>query len=323
MADSSLVLEKASLTNAQPDQPLVDPNVFLIGRPPLKRWLNFVADLAVGEGSKVNTRGLADEWRAANAHIRELEKLEAGWADKPEIIPLPPHLEPLVEQVSKNPLFHRAARIVPADIAMVELDRLVVYQKHIDLAHVRCLKDKLGPAPSDEEIFRLCLPLDHTQPPIRAMKTRSNSYVFVSPSNDLRLLGDTLFGPAYLTGQSGLGVISGIVGIVVGFSSNFLHAIQAEGRLVLNNGSHRAYALRDLGITHAPCLVKRVSSPEEFQAVAPSDVRKTPELYLKHPRPSVLKDYFDPRLRKLIDVPRKLQQLRVTFEVEEVDIPSM
>jgi hypothetical protein len=323
MADSSLVLEKDSLTNAHPGPPVVEPNVFLIGRPPLKRWLNFVADLAVGEGHTVNTRALTDEWRAAHAHIRDLEKREAGWADKPEIRPLPAHLEPLREQVSKDPLFHRANRIVTAEIVMVELDRLVVYQKHINLAHVQAVKDKLGPAPSEEEIFRLCLPVDHAQPPIRTMKSGSNSYVFVSPSNDLRLLGDTLFGPAYLTGQSGLGVISGIVGIVVGFSHNFLHAIQAEGRLILNNGSHRAYALRDLGITHAPCLVKRVSSPEEFQAVAPSDVRRNPELFLRHPRPSVLKDYFDPRLRKLVDVPRKLKQLKVTFEVVDDDIPAM
>ena len=323
MADSSLVLEKASLTNAQPDQPLVDPNVFLIGRPPLKRWLNFVADLAVGEGGKVNTRALADEWRAANAHIRELEKLEAGWADKPEIRPLPPHLEPLRERVSKDLLFHRAFRIVPADIWMVELDRLVVYQKHINLEHVRRLKDQLGPAPSDEEIFRLCLPFDHPAPPIRVMKTASNTYVFVSPSNDLRLLGDTLFGPSSMTGQSQLGVISGIVGVVIGFSANFLHAIHAEGRLVLNNGSHRAYALRDSGVTHAPCIVKHVSSQEELKAVAPADVRKSPELYLQQPRPSVLKDYFDPRLRKLLEVPRKLQQVKVTFDVEVSDVPAM
>jgi hypothetical protein len=320
MADTAPLLEKDPRLDARP---LMDPHVFLIGRPPLKQWLGFVADLAVGEGSKVDTQQLADEWRAANAHIRELEKLEAGWADKPEIRPLPPHLEPLRERVSKDLLFHRAFRIVPADIWMVELDRLVVYQKHINLEHVRHLKDQLGPAPSDEEIFRLCLPFDHPQPPIRVMKSRSNSYVFVSPSNDLRLLGDTLFGPSSMTGQSQLGVISGIVGVVVGFSANFLHAVHAEGRLVLNNGSHRAYALRDIGVTHAPCIIKHVSSQEELKTVAPSDVRKSPELYLQHPRPSVLKDYFDPRLRKLLDVPRKLQQVRVTFDVEETQTPSI
>jgi hypothetical protein len=323
MADASLSIEKGSRTEAQPGLPLIDQHVFLIGRPPLKQWLDFVTNLAMGEGGKVDTQQLADEWRAAHAHIRELEKLEAGWADKPEIRPLPPHLEPLREQVSKDLLFHRAFRIVPADIWMVELDRLVVYQKHINLEHVRHLKDRLGPAPSDEEIFRLCLPFDHPQPPIRMMKSRSNTYVFVSPSNDLRLLGDTLFGSSSMTGQSRLGVISGIVGIVVGFSSNFLHAIRAEGRLVLNNGSHRAYALRDIGVTHAPCIVKHVSSQEELKAVAPSDVRKNPELYMQHPRPSVLKDYFDPRLRKLVDVPRKLHQIRVTFEAEETEIPAM
>jgi hypothetical protein len=44
---------------------------------------------------------------------------------------------------------------------------------------------------------------------------------------------------------------------------------------------------------------------------------------LQHPRPSVLKDYFDPRLRKLVDVPRKLKQVKVTFNVEETQSPAM
>jgi hypothetical protein len=60
-----------------------------------------------------------------------------------------------------------------------------------------------------------------------------------------------------------------------------------------------------------------------LDSLAPSDVRKTPELYLQHPRPSVLKDYFDPRLRKLMDVPRSLQQVKVTFDVEVSDVPAM
>src|SRR2546423_15348778 len=103
MADTAPLLEKEPRLEARP---LMDPHVFLIGRPPLKQWLGFVADLAVGEGSKVDTQQLAGEWRAAHAHIRELEKLEAGWAGKAENRPLSPHLEPLGRRGSTGRLFY-------------------------------------------------------------------------------------------------------------------------------------------------------------------------------------------------------------------------
>lgn len=38
--------------------------------------------------------------------------------------------------------------------------------------------------------------------------------------------------------------------------------------------------------------------------------------------PPVFKDYFDPKVRKVVAVVRKLRQVRVRFEVEETDIPA-
>jgi hypothetical protein len=113
-----------------------------------------------------------------------------------------------------------------------------------------------------------------------------------------------------------------VVGLAVGFGTNFLHGIFAEGRLILNNGSHRAYALRDLGITHVPCLVQHVSTRDEFAAVAGDDVGEQPDLYLKHPRPALLKDYFDPKLRKVVPVTRHMRQVTVKFQVDEAYVPS-
>jgi hypothetical protein len=114
----------------------------------------------------------------------------------------------------------------------------------------------------------------------------------------------------------------GVIGIAVGFGSNFLNAIHAEHRLVLNNGSHRAYALRDLGITHVPCIIQYASSREELSLVASGDLRDHPDLYLRSPRPSMLKDYFDPKLRKIIPIHRRLRQVTVKFETDEAYVPA-
>jgi len=212
---------------------------------------------------------------------------------------------------------------VPTNIAMVELDLMVVYQKHIDLAHVRHLKNKLGPAPGPEEVFRTCLPFDQPQPPIQWSRARPDTFVFMSPSNDLRFLGAMRLQAGHITDYPPPGTLAGVVGLAVGFGSNFLNALYVEHRLILNNGSHRAFALRELGVTHAPCIVQLVSSREELDVVAPVKVRERPDYYLRHPRPALLKDYFNPKLRKIVPVHRRLRQVTVKFEVDEVYVPAV
>jgi len=69
----------------------------------------------------------------------------------------------------------------------------------------------------------------------------------------------------------------------IGYASNYLNALQVDGRLILNNGSHRAYALRDIGLTHVPCLVQRISRRDEMDLVASGDVQNNPDRYLKAP----------------------------------------
>src|SRR5437667_2079658 len=130
-------------------EPTTDEHVLLMGRPPLGEYLGTLTSLA---SDPQDTRILADEWRAANDHIRELEEREAGLADRPAIEQLPREVEPLAQQVLNNPIFRRAFSIVPNSLGVVQLDRLVVYQKHINLEFVGALRAQLGENPSLERI---------------------------------------------------------------------------------------------------------------------------------------------------------------------------
>jgi len=299
-----------------------DENIYLLGRPTLGKFLRFMSQQSADPASK-DEGALTDEWRAAHEHVRTLEKDEAGIADYPPIGKLDSRLDTVRNELMRDPLIVHGFNTVPTNIVMVELDRLVVYQKHIDLAHVARVKNQVGPAPGDEEIFRLCLPADHPQPPMKWSRVHNNSYVFMSPSNDLRFLRVMPLQARHITHYPPPGTLAGVVGVAVGFGSNFLNAIHAENRLILNNGSHRAYALRDLGFTHAPCIVQFVSCRDELDVVSSSDLRDNPDLYLKHPRPPMLKDYFDARLRKMTPVRRRLRQVTVKFEVDETFVPAL
>jgi hypothetical protein len=109
---------------------------------------------------------------------------------------------------------------------------------------------------------------------------------------------------------------------VVGYGSNFLNAWHIENRLVLSNGSHRAFALREHGITHLPCLVQKVTRREELELVGTDVVSAHPERYLTNPRPPMLKDYFDPKLRKILNVARKHRLITLSFGVDTSEIPA-
>lgn len=310
---------KPAVTPRTEPSPGVDENIYLIGRPSLKGYTRFVRHHAVRPADEGT---LADEWQAAHNHIRQLEKEEAGLADHPTITQLGKRYEPLLIEFLKDPLIRHGFNTVPTEVAFVELDTMVVYQKHIDLTFVRQLKSKLSPTPSEEEIFRTCLPYDHPQPPVKWSRTHGNTYVFMSPSNDMRFLGTMPLQANHIAGYPPPGNLVGVVGVAIGFGSNFLNAIYAENRLILNNGSHRAYTLRDLGFTHAPCIIQHVSSREELELVASSDVLRDPDRYLEHPRPSMLRDYFDPKLRKIIPTHRRMRQVTVKFEVDEAYVPA-
>ena len=296
-----------------------DQSLYLIGRPPLKDFLRFVKHHAVNPPAE---KALTDAWQAAREVVHRLETEEAGIADDPPIGKLGSKYEPLLIEFLKDPVVHHGFNTVPTEVAIVELDRMVVYQEHIDITHSRRLQQTLGAIPGRAELFRTCLPYDHPQPPVKWCRAGEGKFVFVSPSNDLRFLGPRKVHPGELKDAPG-GNLVGVVGASVGFGSNFMNAIYAEKRLILNNGSHRAFTLRQMGVTHVPCIVQHVPSRDELEVVASSSVRRNPDLYLKHVRPPMLKDYFDPQLRMVLPVHRRLRQITVRFEVEEDFVPAL
>ncbi len=295
-------------------------NLFLVGRPSLKQYLRYVASHAVEPAS---SGVLADQWRSGLEVVRQLEKEEADLADDPPIRKLGPEYKPLLIELLRDPLVRGNFNTVPTDIALVELDRLVVCQKHIDLTYARELERRIGPAPTEEQIFRTCLPHDHPRAPVKWSRVHRDHFVFMSASNDLRSLGVMPLEPRQLKDCPLPGDVVGIVGIAIGFGTNFLNAVYMNKRLVLNNGSHRAYALRRLGVTHVPCIVQHVSTKDELQVVGPVDLRSEPNAYLKEPRPAMLRDYFDPRLHQVMWVHHRLRQVTVSFEVEENSVPAL
>jgi hypothetical protein len=297
-----------------------DELVFLTGRPPMEEAIAFVKESSTS--GDIDLARLAADWKAANARIQELEKTESGIADDPPMAALPALMEPLRQKLLGDPIFKSSYSMIPNRIAMVGLDRLVVYQRYIRMDLVRAIQAGLGPRPSTEDIFTTCLPYNHPRPDFHADMTARGSFDFTSESSDLRFLDVRLLGPEQLTGYSPPGPVAAVVGLVVGFGSNFLNAVHVENRLILNNGSHRAYALREMGIERVPCIVQDARGREELGTLISQEVCRNADRYLNGPRPPILKDYFDPALRRSLKAVHKLRQVRVSFEVRQTEVPA-
>lgn len=305
-----------SRAGSGPEDDGVRHEICLLGQPPLRRYLSFVRNQVVG-GDSADRKALVDEWRRVNDYYRELEESEAGIADGIEVRELDPALAPLVALAMADPRYRSAFDTFPTDFAWVELDRLVIYQTHVTQEFVETLTSRLGPKPDPERLFRFCLPPERPTAPVTIRKVGQERYVFACESSDFRFLDTALLRPEQIQGYDSGGLISGVVGLVVGFGSNFLTAIRYQDRLVLHNGYHRACALRALGVTHAPCIVQTVTRGDELEVAAKRSVADDQRFYFVARRPPLLKDFFDPRIRKVLPVHRSMTTVEVTFEVEE------
>jgi hypothetical protein len=298
----------------------VNEVVFLLGRPPATEYMGYVSSMTV-DGATAEKGVLANEWRVANDHIKALEQAEAGIADGISVGLLDVSLDALSKAAFSDPFFSRNYSLMPASLGVVELDKLVVFQKQINLTYAKQLEAALVKPATPEAVFRFCLPLDHPITPVRSGRIAANQFLFYSDSTDFRVLDATVLTPAEVGTHQFDGPVAGVVGVALGFGPNFVSVVEAEGRLVLSNGSHRAYALRSAGITHAPCVIQKMSRRDELEFVGSEELRQRPDDFLKNARPPLLKDYFDPALRSVLRVPRRARQLKVTVSVELADVP--
>ena len=285
--------------------------LWLLGQPHLSDYLDFVRHKVAG-GRDIDPAILADEWRAANDLYYDLERKEAGIADRAQCLPLPAALEPLAAELRADPYYRETFDTLPVEVAMVELDKLIVSQTHVASLFSEARAARLGPNPDPETLFRFCLPLERELPPVRIQRISSDRYLFSSPSTDLRAHEPVLLNRDQIANMSSFGPIAGVIGLIVGFGSNFLAAIRSGNRMVLHNGYHRAYALRALGITHAPAIVETVTRKDELRIAASETVSDDPEFYFGAKRPPLLRDFFNPKLGKKL----KVRPMEAAVEVE-------
>ena len=289
---------------------------WLLGLPSLGKFLHFVEDAAPVE-ARERSAELVDAWRAANDYYQGLETSERGIANEARALPPDEATAALFERVRAHAHYRRAFDTLPTEFAMVPLDLLIVFQKHVSWTFVERLAERWSGPPGAEALFDLCMPLERPAASVEVRRLGARRYVFRCESMDFRYHDPVLLQPEQLERFEASGAVAGIVGLVIGFGCNFLNAIRVGNRLMLNNGYHRACALRALGVTHAPCIIQSATRTEELGLVAKREVAQDAEFYFESARPPLLKDFFDPRIRRTILTRPRIRQIEVSLEIQD------
>jgi hypothetical protein len=243
-------------------------------------------------------------WRGASSKMAQLAAREAGLAETISVEDIPETMRERARAIADDTLFQASFSDMPTTFAVVDIDQLVAPQREVNLDYVSEMRARIG-GKSVEELFEFCVG-PRTPPEIKMLQTAQNQITYTSRSMDLRFLGgypkplgnDDLR-VAHIGGQPAM-----VVSLLVGFGASPINAYRVGRRVVLANGFHRIVAMRSAGISKAPIVLRTVTNPDiEF----PEPFLELPRNYLlAHPRPVLVKDFFDDDL--CVKVRLKLRQ---------------
>jgi hypothetical protein len=305
---------------APPNRPAFGPNTtteerFLLGPRHLENWLDEVT--ALGHSGHVPDRAeLTELWRAGQAEYTRLAAAEAGVANAAAIRPLPKSMTPHISRLVELEGVRRTFDTVPVAFGLVPLDTLITSQYSM----TRAVVDRIAtahPAPlSPKRLVELCLPLKAPAADFRLAGRSDKAFTFVADAHDMRFLDAQVIEPLNVQQAPVMGHPQAVVALSVGFSANLLNAVRYNGRIALNNGHHRALALRAMGLTHAPCLIQPCASMEDLQQAASGEILNNADLYFDAPRPPLLRDFDNPLLTHSFAAPRMHRVVTIKLDIQ-------
>jgi hypothetical protein len=307
---------------AMRDGPTSRNMLYLLGATTQAEFQNYVGSLCTSEES-VRLPELFVRWHSAAQTFQGIVQTDQGAVGDQEVLPLDlaGGLGDRLEMLRNDPLFQQSFSSLPIEFGLVKIGNLIAAQRAVNVDYVAALQNRLPEHPGMGDLFELCLGSDAAIEEPASLQQGNGMFIFSSGNSDFRFLGGFTRGVEQsdmLRGRIGGQPVSAIV-LLVGYGARALNVLSTGGRLVLNNGFHRAYALQALGITHVPAVIQRVSNVDlEF----PPNVAGLPREYLlNHPRPALMKDFLNDDLVVKLQERARRKTVRAGLAVEQFDLP--
>lgn len=260
-------------------------------------------------------------WNEIRPDIEALLTAEAGISETIRIADLPPEKAAEASSITDDKLLRRGFNLATA-VVLVEIDKLIAAQRAVNLDQVDQIAAGFPEELTLDFLLDFCLSPKRPVAPIQHLELGQYAHAFSSPSPDLRYLGSFLktLTPADLEYAEHGGIPVFAIVSFIGYGDSPVNVLWNGSRAVLNNGFHRVYALRQRGVRDIPVILQLATNvPLEF----PPQVVDLPREYLLgHPRPVLMKDFFEERFNLVLRVKNRLRTVTIRSDVARYDVPS-
>jgi hypothetical protein len=260
-------------------------------------------------------------WEELQPRVQDLMQREGGLADTSSVAPVSEAHHSRLEAFAADPLFQKTFHALPASFAIVDVDKLVAPQRTVNLDYVRRLAASFPKSPTLEQLIDICVSPTRAMDPIQHLELSPNAHVFSSPNADIRILGSFVKDLKAEDLQYAVmgGLPTAAVITFVGYGGSPINALRAGNRIILNNGFHRVYALRALGVREIPVVLQEVRNIHlEFP---PAVVGLPREYLLGAPRPVMIKDFFEADFAITLRVQNRIRQVTIGINCSQHDVP--
>jgi len=283
--------------------------------------VQYLRTQALGVGESEQTQ-ILQAWEKLQPRVQALLQSEVGVAEAIGVSDIPPEHQKVVEQFASDRLFQKSFSMLPTGFAIVEIDKLVAAQRTVNQDYVQKLLKSVPKNPQLGDLLNICVSPTRQMNPIQHLEAGQGVHVFSSPNSDIRFLGSFKkdLVAADLEYAMGGGIPAAAIISFVGYGSAPINVLYANRRVVLNNGFHRVFALRSMGVTHIPVVIQSV---QNLALEFPTQVAGLPREYLLGaPRPMLIKDFFEPDFTIALKVRERLKVVTVATQIAQNEIPS-
>lgn len=266
--------------------------------------------------------GIMAAWQNLQLRVAQLIEAETGEAETIAVRPVPEKHRALLESIAADPLFQNTFNHLPTCFAVVEVNKLIAAQRTVNLDYVERLAASYPQQLSFEDLLHICVSTRRHMDPIQHLEIAPNTHVFSSPNSDIRFLGAFVkqLTPDDLTHAVNGGLPAAAIIAFVGYGGSPVNVYRVGQRIVLNNGFHRVYALRSLGVREIPVVVQQV---QNWQLEMPPAVAGLPTEYLlRHQRPVLLKDFFETDFAITLNVRDRIKVVTLGINLGQHEVPA-
>jgi|SRR2546426_5184910 len=261
-------------------------------------------------------------WEEQQAIVTRLAAQETGTVEAIRVEQVPANYNSQLKAVTEDGLFSKTFAHLPTTFALVEADKLVAAQRTVNLDYVERLRGRYPEQPTMDDLIQICLSPKRAMNPIQHLEVAPNTHVFSSPNSDIRFLG--AFVKDLTSDDLEWAVAGGLPAAAiiafVGYGGAPVNVLRVGNRVVLNNGFHRIFALRSLGVEMIPVVVQHIRN---VQLEFPPQVAGLPREYLLNvPRPVLIKDFFEQSLCVTLKVRERIKMVTVGISLGQHEVPS-